>query len=222
MNNFKSSYLPFTLIPGFIKTTVSIIEDSKQYQDALSYWINESQQFQVGHIFSSAEEAIPFIEVLSGIVIIDIQLPGMNGADLVYQITHHNKNVQCIICSVFDDDAFVFKALKNGALGYLLKDSTGEQILSALAELKNGGSPMSTYIARKVIGSFQHKRSTEAELLSDRENEVLSFIAKGLIYKEIADKLYISSETVRKHVRNVYKKLHVQNKIEALNKLRDS
>jgi two-component system, NarL family, response regulator LiaR len=156
-------------------------------------------------------------------MIVDIQLPGMNGADFVGQICQLNKHLQCMICSIHDDDAFVFKALKNGALGYLLKDSTGDQIISALVELRNGGSPMSSYIARKVIGSFRvpqhHDVST---LLSDRENEVLDLISQGLIYKEIAERLFISPETVRKHVRNVYKKLHVQNKIEALNKLRDS
>ena len=145
----------------------------------------------------------------------------MNGAEFVRHISLQNKAVQCIICSMYDDDAFVFNALKNGALGYLLKDSSGEQILHALEELKNGGSPMSTYIARKVIGSFQHVQPSEASLLlSDREKEVLDRLSQGLIYKEIADRLFISPETVRKHVRNVYRKLHVQNKIEAVNKFR--
>ena len=175
-------------------------------------------------IFSSAEEALPFIPQLNGIVIVDIQLPGMNGAEFVRHISQNNKQLQSMICSVHDDDAFVFRALKNGALGYLLKDSTGDQIISALIELRNGGSPMSSYIARKVIGSFRIPEQTidVTNLLSDRENEVLDLISEGLIYKEIADRLFISPETVRKHVRNVYKKLHVQNKIEALNKLRDS
>lgn len=166
---------------------------------------------------------MPFLGQLSGIVIVDIQLPGMNGADLVHHISQQNKSVQSIICSIHDDDAFVFKALKNGALGYLLKDSSAEQIISALRELANGGSPMSSYIARKVIGSFQHPYVVESSaLLSERENEVLHQLSQGLIYKEIADRLFISPETVRKHVRNIYKKLHVQNKVEALNKLRDS
>jgi NarL family two-component system response regulator LiaR len=191
----------------------------------LTFWINDSNAFEVDRVFSSAEEAIPFVGQLSGIVIVDIQLPGMNGAELVRHICQQNKTVQCMICSIHDDDAFIFRALKNGALGYLLKDSTGEQILTALAELRNGGSPMSSYIARKVIGSFrlpEQQHTDVSNLLSDRENEVLDLISQGLIYKEIAERLFISPETVRKHVRNVYKKLHVQNKIEALNKLRDS
>lgn len=188
----------------------------------MAFWINDSADFQVHKIFSSAEEALPEVPGLTGIVIVDIQLPGMNGADLVGHICHQNKDLQCMICSIHDDDAFVFKALKNGALGYLLKDSTSDQIITALAELRNGGSPMSSYIARKVIGSFRIPQPLDvSNLLSERENEVLELISQGLIYKEIAERLFISPETVRKHVRNVYKKLHVQNKIEALNKLRE-
>ncbi len=205
----------------FIKTEVSIIEDSPQYQEALVYWVTQSEEFEIGQVFSSAEAALEVAQQLKGILIIDIQLPGMNGAELVRHIRQLNKDVQCMICSAHDDDAFIFRALENGALGYLLKDSTGDQIITALTELKNGGSPMSSYIARRVIGSFRAPLVVDHNhLLSDRENEVLQLISEGLIYKEIADRLYISPETVRKHVRNVYRKLHVQNKIEAINKLR--
>ena len=121
---------------------------------------------------------------------------------------------------MFDDDEFIFLALKNGALGYLLKDSSFEQILAALDELKNGGSPMSPYIARRVIASFQPPKETKiSQLLSDREQEVLEKLAEGLIYKEIGEKLFISHETVKQHIKHIYQKLHVQNKIEALNKI---
>lgn len=157
---------------------------------------------------------------------VDIKLPGMNGPELVWHISQGNKDVQCIICSMYDDDEFIFSALKNGALGYLLKDSTGDQIIAALKGLQQGGSPMSPFIARKVIASFhkgenatQPKPLPVSDLLSDREHEVLQFLAKGLIYKEIAEHLYISHETVKQHIKNIYHKLHVQNKIEALNKL---
>lgn len=145
----------------------------------------------------------------------------MNGANLVWHISQSNKEVQCIICSMFDDDEFIFSALKNGALGYLLKDSSGDQILAALDDLKNGGSPMSPYIARRVIASFQQpKEKKVSELLSDREQEVLQQLAQGLIYKEIAEKLFISHETVKQHIKHIYQKLHVQNKVEALNMMR--
>ena len=156
-----------------------------------------------------------------GIIIIDIKLPGMNGTKLVSHITAENKEVQCIICSMYDDDEFIFAALKNGALGYLLKDSSGEQILSALEELKKGGSPMSPYIARRVIANMQNRQEKKiSELLSEREHEVLLQLADGLIYKEIGEKLFISYETVKQHIKHIYQKLHVQNKVEALNKLR--
>lgn len=123
---------------------------------------------------------------------------------------------------MYDDDEFIFSALKNGALGYLLKDSSGKQILAALDEIAKGGSPMSPYIARRVIASFQQtteKEKVVTELLSKREQEVLNQLSQGLIYKEIAEKLFISHETVKQHIKKIYQKLHVQNKIEALNKL---
>lgn len=121
---------------------------------------------------------------------------------------------------MFDDDEFIFLALKNGALGYLLKDSSFEQILNALDELKKGGSPMSPYIARRVIASFQQPKEKNLNtILSGREQEVLEQLAHGLIYKEIGEKLFISHETVKQHIKHIYQKLHVQNKIEALNKM---
>jgi len=182
--------------------------------------VEGSENYQLGKVFSSAEEALPFIGQLNGIAIVDIKLPGMNGANLVWHISQSNKEVQCIICSMFDDDEFIFSALKNGALGYLLKDSSGDQIVAALDDMKNGGSPMSPYIARRVIASFQQpKEKKVSELLSDREQEVLQQLAQGLIYKEIGEKLFISHETVKQHIKHIYQKLHVQNKIEALNKL---
>jgi NarL family two-component system response regulator LiaR len=154
---------------------------------------------------------------------IDIELPGMNGASLVKQICLVNKEVKCIICSMYDDDAFILAALKNGALGYLLKDSTGKQILDALEDLKNGGSPMSPYIARKVIASFQSPLPSPAmAALSEREQEVLRLISEGHTYRVASEKLFISYETVKKHLRNIYQKLHVQNKVEAMNKMRPS
>lgn len=148
----------------------------------------------------------------------------MNGAKLVSHISQINKDLQCIICSMYDDDEFIFSALKNGALGYLLKDSSGEQIIAALEGLLKGGSPMSPYIARRVIASFQLQKQEKkvADLLSDREHEVLQQLAQGLIYKEIGEKLFISHETVKQHIKHIYQKLHVQNKIEALNKLRSN
>lgn len=124
---------------------------------------------------------------------------------------------------MYDDDEFIFSALKNGALGYLLKDSSGDEILAALDSLKNGGSPMSPYIARRVTASFLEKKEKKlSELLSSREQQVLEQLAQGLIYKEIGERLFISHETVKQHIKHIYQKLHVQNKIEALNKFRSN
>lgn len=146
----------------------------------------------------------------------------MNGARLVQELKKLNKDVQCMICSMYDDE-FIFSALKNGALGYLLKDSTPAQILAGLDELLLGGSPMSPYIARRVIASFQpRKDDTGIDKLTERELEVLTNLSEGLQYKEIGEKLSISAHTVKQHIKKIYNKLHVQNKVEALNKLRNS
>jgi len=205
-----------------IKTTVSIIEDSREYQEALRNLVAESQHFKLGEVFSSAEEALPFAGKFEGIVIVDIKLPGMNGANLVLRIRQQNKNAQCIICSMYDDDEFIFSALRNGALGYLLKDSSHDQILTALEDLTRGGSPMSPYIARRVIASFQQPKEKKiSQILSEREQQVLEQLSEGLIYKEIGEKLFISHETVKQHIKKIYNKLHVQNKVEALNRMRN-
>jgi DNA-binding NarL/FixJ family response regulator len=157
---------------------------------------------------------------MSGIVIVDIMLPGMNGAKLVSHISQGNKDAQCMICSMYDDDEFIFSALKNGALGYILKDSTRDQIIAALIGLEQGGSPMSPYIARRVIDSFREQsRKEPLEILTDREIQVLHHVSKGLTYREISDTIHISYETVKQHIKNIYHKLHVQNKVEAINKL---
>ena len=183
--------------------------------------ITGSNCFQVNRVFSSAEEALPYIDKLAGIILVDIRLPGMNGADLVLKIKEQNKDALCIICSMHDDDVFIFSALKNGAMGYLLKYSSGDQILAALEDLTKGGAPMSPYIARRVIASFQQpKEKMVSHLLTPRELEVLQLVSQGLIYKEIGEKLFISHETVKQHIKKIYNKLHVQNKVEALNKMR--
>jgi NarL family two-component system response regulator LiaR len=184
--------------------------------------ITGSHNFQVDRLFSSAEDALPYIDQLRGIILVDIQLPGMNGAELVLKIKEHNKDAVCMICSMHDDDVFIFSALKNGAMGYLLKYSSGDQILAALEDLVKGGSPMSPYIARRVIASFQQpKEKMVSKILTPREMEVLQLVSQGLIYKEIGQKLFISHETVKQHIKKIYNKLHVQNKVEALNKMRN-
>lgn len=175
------------------------------------------------HSYPSAETALPHItKHPPRIAIVDIKLPGKNGVELIEAIKERLPDTLCMVCSFYDDDEFVFSALKNGASGYILKDSMPQQIIDSLRELNNGGAPMSRYIAKKVINTFQarknHPKLTE---LTERENEILQHIATGLIVKEVAERLYLSIHTVTKHLKNIYHKLHVNNRVEAVNRLNE-
>lgn len=202
--------------------TVSIIEDDKHYREGLEQLINRSEVFSVLHSYGSAEQALPhLIQHPPEIAIVDIKLPGKkNGVDLIYEIKTQVPDVQCMVCSFYDDNEYVFNALRNGASGYLLKDSMPQEIIDSLKELHDGGAPMSRYIAKKVITTFQEKQSLpKLSELSERENEILHSLSTGLAVKEVAAKLYISVHTVTKHLKNIYTKLHVNNRIEAVNRL---
>ena len=203
--------------------TVSIVEDNDQFRNALEAIIKVQDDFALAGSYDSAEKALDgLIENPPDIVITDISLPGMRGTELIMSLKDKMLQTQFMVCSIHDDNDTIFEALKCGASGYILKDPvTAAEIIKAIRDLYNGGSPMSPYIARKVIGSFQKSTThNEQALLSIREKEVLELLAKGLLYKEIADKLGVTHETVKKHLKNIYQKLHVQNKIEALNKFK--
>jgi len=204
-----------------MKPAISIVEDSIHFQMALKKIIEESEDFLLANVYGSAEAAMDMINNPPDIAVVDIQLPGMSGIELIKEIKKQTPNTQYLVCSIYDDDDKIVTALENGASGYILKESTSAQIKDALLEVMKGGAPMSPYVAKRVISFFQKPKLKETEaLLSDREREVLQLLAKGLLYKEIADKLLISHETVKKHLKHIYQKLHVQNKVEALNKLR--
>jgi DNA-binding NarL/FixJ family response regulator len=185
--------------------------------------INKSKTFKVISSYRSAEEAIPGIFTHPPqIAIIDIKLPGKSGIDLIKDLKDVFPDLLCMVCSYYDSDNFVFNALKNGATGYLLKDAEPSGIIESLKELYEGGAPMSRYIARKVIGTFQNKLvSHQLPELTARENEVLHLVAEGLLVKEKSDQLTLSDYTVKSHLKNIYTKLHVRNKVEAINKLND-
>lgn len=203
--------------------TVSVVEDNDQFRKALELIISGQKDFALINSFDNAEKAI---QVLPGnppdIVITDLTLPGMQGTELIVLLNEKMKQTQFMVCSIHDDNDSIFEALKSGASGYIVKDPvTADEIVKAIRDLYNGGSPMSPYIARKVINSFQKPIITdEGSLLSIREKEVLELLSKGLLYKEIAEQLGVTHETVKKHLKNIYQKLHVQNKVEALNKFR--
>lgn len=203
-----------------MKRVVSIVEDNVLFQQALINVINNSDAFVLGQVYGSAEAAIAMLKNPPDIVIVDINLPGKSGIELIAQLSI-DIDIQCLVCSLHDDDDHIVQALENGAAGYILKDSSVSQIHNALLELVKGGAPMSPYIASRVISFFKKpKINEESALLSKREREVLELVAQGLQYKEIADRLHLSTETVKKHMRNIYQKLHVQNKVEAINKFR--
>lgn len=201
--------------------TVSIIEDDKNYREGLEDFINASEEFRVLQSYPSGETALPhLLENPPAIAVVDIKLPGMSGVELIRQIKMKRPDILCMVCSFYDDNEIVFNALRNGASGYILKDSLAVEIIESLKELYGGGAPMSRYIARKVISAFQEK--TELPTLSEltaRENEILHLLATGLVVKEAAAKINLSAHTVTKHLKNIYTKLHVNNRIEAVNKL---
>jgi DNA-binding NarL/FixJ family response regulator len=201
--------------------TLAIVEDLDEVRDGLRNFISLSPDFKVLKTFKTAEEAIPDLPKLKpDIVIMDISLPGMNGIECIRQVKAKCPLTQFMMFTVYENDEKVFEALKAGATGYLLKNTGLVQLIEALKELHNGGSPMSANIARKLVTLFreQQQKAEPLEALSNRENEILQLLAKGLLYKEIADQLAISVSTVRQHIHHIYEKLHVQNRTEAINK----
>jgi len=203
--------------------TISIVEDHDQFRNTLEIIIRGQNDLALVNSYSNAEKAMQDLpENPPDIVIVDITLPGMRGTELIVKLKTIMPQTQFMICSIHDDNDTIFEALKSGASGYILKvPVTAEDILRAIHDLYNGGSPMSPFIARKVINSFQRSTINEVHsLLSLREKDVLELLSKGLLYKEIAEELGVGTETVKKHLKNIYQKLHVQNKIEAVNKFR--
>ncbi|RZJ86805.1 MAG: response regulator transcription factor [Chryseobacterium sp.] len=197
---------------------ISIIEDHENYRNSLVQAIQSDQNFEIAGVYRSAEEALERLPTSPpDIAIVDIQLADISGIQLIEKVKGMVPETQFLMCSSYQNTENIFSALKAGASGYIVKGSTALEIQNAVRELHQGGSPMSPYIARKVISHYQ-KSETNDFGLSKRELEVLNLLSKGLLYKEISDKLAISTNTVKNHCKNIYKRLHVQNKTEALNK----
>lgn len=204
--------------------SIAIVEDLTEVREGLKQFLSLSPEFKVLDTFATAEEALYDIPKLKpDIVIMDISLPGMNGIDCIRQVKDKSPATQFMMFTVYENDEKVFEALKAGASGYLLKNTGLIELVEALQELQNGGSPMSSNIARKLVTVFrqQETESRNVESLSNRENEILQLLSRGLLYKEIAEKLLISTGTVRQHIHNIYHKLHVQNRTEAINKMKE-
>lgn len=199
--------------------TVSIVEDNTMCQHVLVKIIKDTDNLVLRTVYSSAEAAMDMIDTPPDIAIVDIELPGMNGVDLIRKLKEKVPEIQCLIYSMHDDDDLIVQALENGASGFILKKSSPDQVVAAINDVRIGGAPMSPYIAKRVISFFRKPVVNDQELLSKRENEVIQLLGAGLSYKEIAHKLYVSYETVKQHLKNIYIKLDVQNKVEALNKI---
>ena len=200
---------------------VGIVEDEKQIRESLMILIDGSEGFSCQHSFEDAEAAILKLPQLDlDVVLMDIHLPGKDGISCVETLSDVTKSTHYLMCTSFEDTDSVFRALKAGAKGYITKTTQPSKILDAITEIFNGGSPMSSHIARKVVASFHQLPADNLELkkLTEREKEILLLLSEGLRYKEIADKLFLSTETVRTHIRNIYEKLQVNSRTEALNK----
>jgi DNA-binding NarL/FixJ family response regulator len=201
---------------------VAIVEDLDEVREGLAQFISTDPFFEVQQCCNNATDAIDTLPILQpDIVIMDINLPGMSGTKCIQKIKPEMADTKFMMFTVHENDDNVFEALKAGASGYLLKKTSPAIIIESLKELYNGGSPMSANIANKLVRLFQ-KQSNKGEetlaQLSPREREVLQWLSHGLLYKEIGEKLAISTGTVRQHIHKIYEKLHVQNRTEALNK----
>jgi len=198
---------------------VAIVEDDNEIREGLAVLINGSEGFQCVAAYSSAEDALSgLLKKKPDVVLMDINLPHMSGIECTRKLKELRPDLSIMVLTVYDDDESIFESLKAGARGYILKKTPPAKLLESILELYNGGSPISSRIARKIVQTFQvlGTSSEERENLSRRENEILAYLAKGYRYKEIAETLFISIETVRTHVRNIYEKLHVRSRTEAV------
>lgn len=207
-----------------MKISAAIVEDNNDIRLALEQIIESSDDYTLAGSCISGEEALVKLPILNPkVVLMDIGLGGINGIEVVRELKTTHPAMLFIMCTIYDDDEKIFEALSAGASGYILKKTSPLKMLEGIRELIEGGAPMSSQIARKVVDAFKNKPvvasvSTPLDVLSKRENEILEMLSTGLLTKEISDKLAISVETVRKHVYHIYEKLHVSNRIEAVNK----
>jgi DNA-binding NarL/FixJ family response regulator len=201
--------------------TVSIVEDQDALRGTLARVINRAEGFQCVGQHPSAEAALAALpDEKPNVVLMDINLPGMNGVECVRRLKQVLPSTQVIMLTVYEDTENIFNALAAGASGYLLKRTPSAELLSAIRQVQQGGSPMTAHIARKVVQSFQKAPASAetTEELSPREREVLDCLSQGFLYKEIAEKLGISYETVHTYIRRIYEKLQVRTRTEAVAK----
>jgi len=200
---------------------VVVIEDDSQVRKHLEQLINDTEGLHCIGSYGTGEAAVDGLSRHHpDVALLDINLPGISGIECVHRLKERSPQLQVVMLTVSDDSDKIFQALQQGASGYLLKSCPPSEILRAIHEVHAGGAPMSGYIARKVVQSFQKQgRSiSDDENVSPREQEILGWVAKGFINKEIADILKISTETVRSHLKSIYEKMHVRSRAQAVAK----
>jgi DNA-binding NarL/FixJ family response regulator len=202
-----------------VDITVAIVDDDAPARDILTEWVRGAGGFKCVGAHENGEIALAALPLEKpSVVLMDINMPGMSGIECVRRLKPQMPATQFVMLTVYEDPDHIFKALSSGASGYLLKRTPRAELLAAVKDVYAGGSPMSSNIARKIVQSFQRfsPSPTEPDNLSPREREVLELLARGYLYKEIADALHISVPTVNTHIRRIYEKLHVRSRSQAI------
>ena len=198
---------------------IAVVEDDQTVRDGLQMLLNGSPGFSCVAAYGNGEDAVAGLPAANpDVVLMDINLPGISGIECILALKEQKVPMLFIMLTIFEDADDIFHSLSAGATGYLLKQTPPAKLLEAIQDVFRGGSPMSGEIARKVVQSFQHPMPNYAAAnnLTKREDEILSYLVKGFFYKEIAGLLFISVETVRTHIRNIYEKLQVRTRSEAI------
>ena len=204
------------------KIRVAIFEDNRNLRESLFNLLETSDQFTCVGAFANCERVVENIEETQpDVILMDIEMPLVNGIEAVRMIREKYPDVKILMETIFEEDEKIFQSICNGAQGYILKNTPPEEILDAIKEIYNGGAPMSPIIASKVLRMFKFNLSNQKDSsfnLSSREKEILKCLVEGMSYKMIADTCFISADTVNGHIKNIYKKLQVHSKGEAVAK----
>ncbi|MBO9660084.1 MAG: response regulator transcription factor [Chitinophagaceae bacterium] len=203
------------------KINIALIEDEDSIRQSLLTLLYRQDELEVVDAFEDGEAALDLLKKKPvDVLLFDINLPGISGIDVVNKLKVIHPAMQCMALTSYDDAETAFRALKAGATGYILKNTDPQKLVEAILDIHHGGSPMSSQIARLVVTEFAANKTEkfQSDILSRRENEILALLSEGLRYKEIAAKLFISIETVRTHIRNIYEKLQVRTRAQALSK----
>lgn len=198
---------------------VAIVEDDPRWRANVESLLRETEGFECIGSYRTGEDAVENLPRRNPqVILMDINLPGMSGVECIRQLRGVLPAVQIVMLTVYDDSDRIFQALQMGANGYLLKRATADEIVQAIRDVHSGGAPMSAYIARKVVQSFQKQSPTAKpdEVLSRRESEVLGYVARGYSDKEVAEALGLTSATVRSYLKTIYSKLHVHSRTQAI------